>query len=209
MRELPCAVRVGGFGGVDGLVAALGDGGYGRLVDATHPFAARMPHHAAEAAQRAGVSRVRVLRPPWRPGPGDRWDDVDDLAAAARRLGEVGARRVLLTVGRYDLGAFAGFGGEGTRVVVRSIEAPDPEVLPGATVVTARGPFTVEGEAAMLAQHRIDTLVTKNSGAAATAAKLAAARDAGVRVVMVRRPEPPPGPLVESVGDALDWVAGA
>ena len=97
-------------------------------------------------------------------------------------------------------------------MVVRSIEAPDPEALPGTavvTVVTARGPFTVEGEAALLAQHRIDTLVTKNSGAAATAAKLAAARDAGVRVVMVRRPEPPAGPLVESVGEALDWVAGA
>ena len=206
IRGLPCPVRVGGFGGVDGLVAALGDGGFDRLVDATHPFAGQMPHHAAAAAERAGVARLRVLRPPWRPGAGDRWDDVVDLAAAARRLGEIGARRVLLTVGRYDLGAFADLPGEGTRVVVRSIEAPDPEVLRGATVVTARGAFTVEGEAALLAVHEIDALVTKNSGAAATMAKLTAARDAGVRVVMVRRPDPPPGPQVETVDAALSWV---
>jgi precorrin-6A/cobalt-precorrin-6A reductase len=150
---------------------------------------------------------LRVLRPPWRAGAGDRWDVVDDLAGAARRLGEVGARRVLLTVGRYDLGAFAEVG-EGTQhLVVRSIEAPERGVLPGATVVTARGPFTVDGEARLLAEHGIDTLVTKNSGAEATGAKLAAAREAGVRVVMVRRPDPPPGPLVETVDEALDWVA--
>ena len=207
-RELPCAVRVGGFGGVDGLVAALHDGGFDLLVDATHPFAARMPHHAAAAAETAGVPRLRVLRPPWRAGPGDRWDEVDDLAGAARRLREAGARRVLLTVGRYDLEAFAGLpGGNGIRFVVRSIEVPEPLPLAGATVVTARGPFGVEGELRLLAEHGIDTLVTKNSGADATAAKLTAAREAGVRVVMVRRPEPPPGPRVETVDEALDWVA--
>ena len=205
MRELPCAVRVGGFGGVDGLVAALRDGGFDRLVDATHPFAAVMPWHAAAAAERAGVPRLRVLRPAWRAEVGDRWDEVADLAGAARRLGEVGARRVLLTVGRYDLGAFAELA-EGTQLVVRSIEAPDADLVPGATVVTARGPFSVEGEARLLAEQGIDTLVTKNSGAAATAAKLVAAREAGVRVVMVRRPDPPPGPLVETVDEALDWV---
>ena len=206
-RELPCAVRVGGFGGVDGLVAALRDGGFDLLVDATHPFAARMPGNAAAAAERAGVPRLRVLRPPWRVGPGDRWDEVDDLEAAARRLGEVGARRVLLTVGRYDLGAFADLpGGEGIRFVVRSIEVPEPLPLAGATVITARGPFTVAGEARLLAEHGIDTLVTKNSGADATGAKLAAARDAGVRVVMVRRPEPPPGPQVGTVDEAVSWV---
>jgi precorrin-6A/cobalt-precorrin-6A reductase len=205
-RELPCAVRVGGFGGVDGLVRAVRDGGFDLLVDATHPFAGRMPHHAAAAAERAEVPRVRLLRPPWQPGPGDRWDEVDDLAGAARRLGEVGARRVLLTVGRYDLGAFAGLPGDGIRFVVRSIEVPEPLPLAEATVVTARGPFTVAGEAELLAEHGIDTLVTKNSGADATAAKLAAAREAGVRVVMVRRPVPPAGPLLETVDEALSWV---
>jgi precorrin-6A/cobalt-precorrin-6A reductase len=194
---------------VDGLVAALYDGGFDLLVDATHPFAGRMPHHAVAAAERAGVPRLRVLRPPWRAGPGDRWDEVDDLAGAARRLTEVGARRVLLTVGRYDLGSFADLPGrEGILFVVRSIEVPEPLPLADATVVTARGPFTVDGEARLLAEHRVDTLVTKNSGAHATAAKLTAAREAGVRVVMVRRPDPPPGPVVETVDEALDWVAG-
>jgi precorrin-6A/cobalt-precorrin-6A reductase len=206
-RELPCAVRVGGFGGVDGLVAALHEGRFDLLVDATHPFAARMPQHAVSAAERAGVPRLRVLRPPWRAGPGDRWDEVDDLAGAARRLTEAGARRVLLTVGRYDLEAFAGLPErEGTHFVVRSIEVPEPLPLVDATVITARGPFTVGAEAKLLASHRIDTLVTKNSGADATAAKLAAAREAGVRVVMVRRPDPPPGPVVETVDEALSWV---
>jgi precorrin-6A/cobalt-precorrin-6A reductase len=114
---------------------------------------------------------------------------------------------VLLTVGRYDLGAFAGLPGEeGITFVVRSIEVPEPLPLPGATVITARGPFTVAGEARLLAEHGIDMLVTKNSGADATAAKLAAARDAGVRVVMVRRPEPPSGPQVGTVDEAVSWV---
>lgn len=205
---LPCPVRTGGFGGVDGLVAELRRGGYGALVDATHPFAATMPHHAAAAATAAGVPRVRVLRPPWVPGPGDDWEEVPDLAAAARRLDEIGARRVLLTVGRYDLAAFAP-GGE-RDYVVRSIDAPDPSVLPGAavTVIAARPPFDLAAEAATLAEHRIDTLVTKNSGAAATAAKLAAAREAGVRVVMVQRPPAPAGPVAPTVEDALSALAG-
>jgi precorrin-6A/cobalt-precorrin-6A reductase len=205
---LPCPVRTGGFGGVDGLVAELRRGGYRALVDATHPFAATMPHHAAAAAAAARIPRVRVLRPPWVPGPGDEWDEVPDLAAAARRLDEVGARRVLLTVGRYDLGAFAPGGAR--HYVVRSIEAPDPSVLPAArvTVIAARPPFDLAAEAATLAEHRIDTLVTKNSGAAPTAAKLEAARDAEVRVVMVQRPPAPAGPVVPTVEDALSALAG-
>jgi len=203
---LPCPVRVGGFGGVDGLVAELRRGGYAVLVDATHPFAATMSHHAAAAAAETGVRRIRLLRPPWRPGPGDAWDEVADLAAAARRLDEVGAGRVLLTVGRYDLATFAPGGDRA--YVVRSIEAPDAAVLPGATVVTARPPFAVAGEVALLREHRIDTLVTRNSGGAATAAKLVAARDEGVRVVMVGRPAPPPGPLLDSVPAALSALAG-
>src|SRR5262245_16078590 len=164
MRELPCAVRVGGFGGVDGLVAALRDGGFDLLVDATHPFAAVMPWHAAAAAERAGVAQLRVLRPEWRAAGGGRWAGAAAPAGAARRLGVVGRRRVLLTVGGYDLEAFGRVGGGDTHFVVRSIEAPDPDVLPGATVLTARGPFTVDGEARLLAEHGIDTLVTKNSG---------------------------------------------
>ena len=202
---LPCPVRTGGFGGAEGLAAELRARGHALLVDATHPFAARMPGHAARAAAAAGVPRLRLVRPPWRPGPGDDWVAVADVVAAAAALGDLGARRVLLTVGRQELAAFARVEAD---LVVRSIDPPDPRVLPGAAVVLARPPFSEAGEAALLREHRVDVLVTRNSGGAATAPKLAAARAAGVRVVMIGRPAPPPGPVAASVGEALAWVAG-
>lgn len=205
---LPCPVRTGGFGGAAGLADALRAGGFGLLVDATHPFAAVMPHHAAAAAAEAGVPRLRLLRPPWRPGPRDRWDEVDDVDAAAARLVQVGARRVLLTTGRGRLAPFAGLPAAGVEVVVRSIEPPDlPAGLAGATVVRDRGPYDVATESALLREHRVDALVTRNSGGTATAAKLAAARDAGVRVVMVRRPPQPAGPSAETPEEAAAWVS--
>jgi precorrin-6A/cobalt-precorrin-6A reductase len=205
---LPCEVRTGGFGGPDGLAHALRDGGFHALVDATHPFAGVMPHHAAAAASAAGVPRVRLVRPPWRPAAGDRWHDVDDLTAAAAALARVGARRVFLTTGRLELAPFATV--PGVHFVVRSIEPPDPVPWPAAvsTVVLARGPFTVDDELALLRAHRIDTIVTRNSGGDATAAKLTAARALGTRVVMVRRPAPPPGPLAATPEAALRWLDG-
>lgn len=202
--ELPCPVRIGGFGGVPGLVAALGDDHHDLLVDATHPFAARMSHHAAAAASIAGIPRLRLLRPPWQPVDGDHWHRVADLAAAARKLEELGARRVLLTVGRMSLAPFAHL--KGMQLVARSIEAPDPLVLPGVTVVVDRGPFDVGSESALLHDHAIDVVVTKNSGGAATSAKLVAAHQAGVSVVMVDRPPTPAGPLVETPAEALTWI---
>jgi precorrin-6A/cobalt-precorrin-6A reductase len=111
---------------------------------------------------------------------------------------------VLLTTGRQELAPFAGC--TSVHFVVRSIERPDPLPLPGATVVTARPPFTVDDEVALLRAHRIDTLVTKDSGAPAAAAKLEAARHLGVRVVVVDRPNPPPGPVVATVEEAVRWV---
>jgi precorrin-6A/cobalt-precorrin-6A reductase len=202
---LPCPVRTGGFGGAEGLAAALRDGGHALVVDATHPFAAAMPGHAARAAAAAGVPRLRLVRPPWRPVPGDDWVAVPPIAAAAAALDRLGSRRALLTVGRQELAAFAGVG---AGLVVRSIDPPDPALLPGAAVVLGRPPFAEAGEAALLAAHGVDTLVTRNSGGAATAPKLAAARAAGVRVVIVERPAPPPGPVAETVDEAAAWVAG-
>ena len=200
----PCPVRVGGFGGVDGLVRALVDDRYDLLVDATHPFAAVMAHHAAAAAQRAGIPRVRLLRPPWEPGEGDDWVDVSDRREAAEALVALGSQRVLLATGRLDLGAFASV--DGIHFVTRSIERPDPMPLADATVVLARGPFDVAGELALLSEHRIDTLVTKNSGGSATAPKLEAARASGCRVVMIARPPQPVGPQAATVAEAMAWV---
>lgn len=200
------AVRVGGFGGVDGLVDHLRADGVDLLVDATHPFAARMPHHAAAAAGRVGVPRLRLLRPGWAEQDGDRWHRVPDLAAAAAELAARDARRVLLTTGRLELAPFAGLADRGVHVVTRSIEPPDPMPLVDATVVLARGPFSVDEERALLREHRIDTVVTKDSGGDATIAKLVAARELGVPVVLVDRPAPPGGDLVGTVAAAVAWV---
>lgn len=201
---LPCPTRTGGFGGVEGLSHHLRAEGYHLVVDATHPFAGVLPHNAATAAVAAGVPRVRLIRPPWRPGPGDQWTEVADLAAAATALPRLDAHRVLLTIGRLQLALFAGV--PRMHLVVRSIEPPDPLPLPDATVVLERGPFSLDHELALMRHHDIDTLVTKNSGGDATVAKLAAARRLGIRVVVVCRPPAPPGPVVETPEEALRWI---
>ncbi len=198
----PCPTRIGGFGGVEGLVRELRRGAYDLLVDATHPFASCMPGHAADAATIAGIPRLRLLRPGWRPGPSDRWDEVETLDAAASRLEETGARRVLLTTGRQELMPFAGL--VDTHFVVRSIDPPGPLPLADAISIVARPPFSVETETELLRSHRIDTLVTKNSGG--DRAKLVAARKEGVAIVMVRRPAGVAGPHVTTAPEALRWI---
>ncbi len=200
----PLPVRVGGFGGAEGLAAFLRDGGFDGLVDATHPYAVGISRNAVVAAGMAGVALLRVARPAWVAGPGDRWVPVASLEAAARCLGAV-PRRVFLTVGRKELGAFAD-GATRHSYVVRSVDAPEAGVLPGAVVVVARGPFTMEGELALLRAHGIEVIVTKNSGGAATAAKLEAARVLGVEVVMLERPGEAGGESVADVAGVLGWL---
>ncbi|MET7683802.1 cobalt-precorrin-6A reductase [Streptomyces sp. NPDC005423] len=198
--ELDGEVRIGGFGGTHGLAAWLRERQVDALVDATHPFAESITANAVQAAAATGIPTVVLRRPAWTPGPGDRWHPVPSLAAAADALPALG-RRALLTTGRLGLAAFAHL----TRVhfVVRSVEPPEPPMPPDVQLLLARGPFTVAGEAALLREHRIDVVVTKDSGGAATAAKLTAARDANLPVVVVRRPPLPDG--VRAVPD----VAGA
>jgi precorrin-6A/cobalt-precorrin-6A reductase len=198
-------LRVGGFGGPDGLSAFLLDQSIDLVIDATHPFAAIMPFNAAQACRRSGVPLLKLYRPPWTPRPGDRWTSVADLGRAAARLVERGARRVLLTTGRQELEPFRAL--RGVSFVVRSIEPTDLAGFDDATALLARGPFVVEGERALFRAHGFDTLVTKNSGGSATAAKLEAARDLGVDVVMVDRPPVPVVPLVASVSEARLWVS--
>ncbi len=176
---LPGAVRIGGFGGIDGLVAHLRAEPVAAVVDATHPFAARMPHHVAAACSTAGVPRLRLLRPGWTAGPGDRWQRVPSLDAAAASVVASGARRVFLTTGRQELAPFAAL--VDVWFLVRAIEAPDPQPLARATVILDRGPFAVEDERALMAAHAIEVVVTKDSGGTATAAKLTAARDLASR----------------------------
>jgi precorrin-6A/cobalt-precorrin-6A reductase len=196
----PGDVRIGGFGGAAGLADFLRAHGVDRLVDATHPFAARIGLNAAEACNAAGVPRLRLLRPLWQRQPGDRWTEAGSLAEAAGLLPPRG--RVFLSVGGRDLDAFAGLD---HWFLVRSIEPPE-HGLAGAHWVFARGPFGLEDELALLREHAIEVLVTKASGGAATYAKLVAARQLGLPVIMVRRPPPPPGLVVGSVAAALEWL---
>lgn len=199
---LPGAVRSGGFGGPDGLAEMLGRDAISHLVDATHPFAARIGRHAADASGRLGVPRVRLLRPPWFPMPGDRWHEVGGVDEAAALLPGL-ARRVLLTTGHEGLGIFGRV--PGIELVVRSIERPQ-DLPAGAVWIGARGPFRLADELALLRAEQIDLLVSKQSGGAATYAKIAAARQIGLPVVMLRRPEPPEGPIVPTVDAALAWL---
>lgn len=202
--EVAGDLRVGGFGGAAGLAAYLEAEAIGLVVDATHPFAARMAANAARACAEAGVPRLKLLRAPWRADPGDRWHEVADTAAAARAVGESG-RRVFLSVGRQDLSAFASL--EDIWFLVRSIEPlGSPSPLSGAEVIHGRGPFTETAEIALLKGHRIDLLVSKNSGGEATYAKIAAARTLGLPVVMIARPPAPAGEAVATVDAAAAWV---
>ncbi|MFF1516531.1 cobalt-precorrin-6A reductase [Streptomyces sp. NPDC058305] len=195
-------VRTGGFGGADGLARWLREHRVDVLVDATHPFASGITANAARAATATGVPAVVLRRPGWQAGPGDRWHEAGSLTEAAALLPGLG-RRVFLTTGRLSLAAFAHL--SGPHFLVRSVEAPDPPLPPDTEVLLARGPFTLDDERALLLRHRIDLLVTKDSGGAATSAKLTAARDLALPVVVVRRPPLPDG--VSAVADVPSALA--
>jgi len=206
--EVPGDLRVGGFGGAEGLAAWLRERRVDAVADATHPFAGTITANAARAAAATGVPLVVLRRPGWRPGPGDRWHPVPSLAAAADLLPRLG-RRVFLTTGRLGLAAFAHL--TEPHFVIRSVEPPEPPLPAHTDILLARGPFTVADETALLRDHRIDVLVTKDSGGAATSAKLTAARDLALPVVVVQRPPLPAGVTpaadVPSALHALDALA--
>ena len=198
----PIPHRVGGFGGEAGLISWLDQNRIELMIDATHPFARRMSRHASNAARALHLPFLAILRPAWSAVPGDRWTVVDSMEQAAVRLGTV-PRRVFLTIGQQELAPFAG---TPHHCVVRSIDPP-AALPPNADLILARGPFDEANERALLAIHRIDVLVTKNSGGAATSAKLAAARALGIEVVMVARPPEPDGPTAPDAAAALAWLS--
>lgn len=199
----PIPVRIGGFGGASGLAAHLRQQRIAALVDATHPFAARITENALEAARQTGTPSIAIVRPPWRRQDGDRWHPVPDMAAAADALGAA-PRRVLLTIGQQELAPF--IRAPQHEYLIRSVEPP--ESLPqNAKFIAARGPFAEADERALLLDHAIEVIVTKNSGGAATEAKLTAARTLGIEVVMVDRPALPAGlEAVRTVPAALGWL---
>lgn len=190
-------VRSGGFGGADGLAAYLRDEHVDLLIDATHPYAAQISANAAQAARVAGVPIFALRRPGWVPVEGDRWTQVDGVGDAAQALGAA-PRRVLLALGRQEVAAFEA--APQHHYLIRSVDPVEPKLaVPDATYLLARGPFREVEERALLERHRIDAVVSKNSGGEATYGKIAAARALGIEVVMVRRPFLPDVPAAETV----------
>jgi precorrin-6A/cobalt-precorrin-6A reductase len=202
---LPGQVRIGGFGGPTGLAAYLEEHGVDRVIDATHPFAARISTAAREACEAVAVPRLILRRPPWQRHPLDRWIEVEGMEAAAGIVARIG-RRAFLTIGAGEIAAFSAV--TGVRFLVR-LAAPPRRPLPlrFCEVIVGRGPFALADERHLIARHAINVLVCKASGGTATEAKLVAAREFSLPVVMVRRPPPEPGEAVETVAAALDWLA--
>ncbi|ESY10454.1 cobalt-precorrin-6x reductase [Mesorhizobium sp. LNJC386A00] len=190
-------VRSGGFGGADGLAAYLREAGIDLLIDATHPYAAQISANAAQASRLTGVPILALRRPGWKPVDGDRWTQVDTTGDAVHALGST-PRRAFLALGRQEVAAFEA--APQHHYLIRSVDPVEPKLaVPDATYLLARGPFREADERALLEEHRIDGVVSKNSGGEATYGKIAAARALGIEVVMVRRPILPEVPSAETV----------
>jgi precorrin-6A/cobalt-precorrin-6A reductase len=197
-------VRIGGFGGADGLAGWLTAQEVRAVVDATHPFAQRISASAAAASAQTGTPLVSLVRPAWTAREGDIWHQAGSVDDAARLLPGLG-RRAFLTTGRQELAAFAPLAE--MWFLIRCVDPPSEPLPPASEVILARGPYHAGAEAALMRAHRIDVLVTKNSGGELTAGKLQAARDLRIPVVMVRRPPLPPDvPRAASAAEAESWL---
>lgn len=201
--------RVGGFGGIDGLVRYLQAQRITQVIDATHPFAAQMSRHAISACAALGIPLLAMERPAWQASPGDQWLHVADMDAAARALTSA-MQRVFLAIGRKQLAAFAPRAAQ-HHFVLRVIDRTDEDLpLPASSyeLLIARGPFALEDERVLLQRHAIDCIVSKNAGGADTYAKIAAARELRIPVVMVDRPQLPARTRCETPQQAMQWLEG-
>lgn len=198
----PVPTRIGGFGGAAGLADYLGERKIDLLIDATHPFAMQMSRNAALAAAETGVAFFALSRPAWQRTDGDRWTDAGSVADAVGKLGS-GGRRVFVALGRQELAPLST--APHHSYLVRSVDPVDPPLpLPDVRYVQARGPFEFAAERDMLSGEGIEAILAKNSGGSATYAKIAAARELGIEVLLVRRPERYGVRTVETVLDAVD-----
>ncbi len=200
----PVPVRVGGFGGAEGLANYLVSERIDALIDATHPYAHVISANAVAAARRSGVPLVALRRPPWVAVSGDRWIEVSDVREAMHALDQT-PRRVFVALGRNELAPFCN--APQHYYLIRSVDPVDPPLpLSHVGYVTGRGPFSEAEDRGLMAEHRIDVVVAKNSGGPATYGKIAAARALGVDVIMLRRPAAPDGAAVATIEDAIAWL---
>jgi precorrin-6A/cobalt-precorrin-6A reductase len=203
----PVPVRRGGFGGAAGLAGYLMTERIDALIDATHPYASVISANAVAGARNAKVPHVALRRPPWIAIAGDRWIEVSEAADAMRAIGPT-PRRVFVALGRQELAPFSE--APQHHYLIRSVDPVDPPLpLPHVIYVTARGPFSEADDRALMTKQRIDVVVAKNSGGTATYGKIAAARALGIEVIMLRRPPEPEAPAVETIDDAVAWLAHA
>lgn len=197
-------VRVGGFGGAAGFRAYLASRGITAVLDATHPFAARISERSARICAEAGLPYALVQRPPWMPQEGDRWQMIDREEEAARHIAP--GSTVFLATGRQTLDRFANL--EACHLICRQIDPPDRDFPFGnGRFLVGTPPFSVAQERELFAELAVDWLIVKNAGGAASATKLTAARELGLRVAMIERPGLPDAPVMRSAEEALAWVA--
>lgn len=203
----PLPLRIGGFGGVAGLRAYLRAEAISHVIDATHPFAAQMSRNAHAACQAEGLPLVALTRAPWVAQDGDVWQHVPDMAGAAQALGGA-AQRVFLAVGRMHLADFATQPQH--HYLLRLVDPPKGAMpLPKTDCVIARGPFSIEGDLALLKRHKIQCVVSKNAGGTGAYAKIEAARRLGLPVIMIDRPTLPARRELTSAAEVMAWVAHA
>ncbi|WP_135505050.1 cobalt-precorrin-6A reductase [Roseovarius aestuariivivens] len=203
-RPLGLPTRVGGFGGDDSFRRYLRSAGITAVLDATHPFAHRVSHRTARICIEENIAYCQVLRPPWVPQPDDNWTLIDSEEEAAEHIAP--GSTVFLATGRQTLQRFANLGH--CRLICRQIDPPDgPFPFPNGAFLVGRPPFSEEDEAALFRWLGVDWLIAKNAGGAVPYTKLAAARRLGLRVAMINRPPQPDALRVETVTEALDWVA--
>ena len=205
IRQQPVAMRIGGFGGIEGLSRYLREQNITHVVDATHPFADQMSRHAIAACADCNIPLLALSRPPWQPQSGDRWHHVADLAAAVSYLDQE-QRRVMLAIGRMYLPLF--YAHPQHHYLLRLVDPPEaPLDFPSHQAIISRGPFSLAGDKQLLQDHKIDLIISKNAGGTGAYAKIEAARDLGIEVVMIDRPELPERAEVHSPEDVLDWLA--
>lgn len=199
----PLPMRIGGFGGVAGLCQYLRENGITHIIDATHPFAAKMSQNAIEASLACGVQLLTLERAPWQAIAGDDWVHVADMAGAVAALPDTPAR-VFLAIGKQNLETFSAKPQH--HYLLRLVDPPSDVFLPQTRIIIARGPFDFAGDTALLRDHQITHVVAKNAGGVGAAAKINAARALGLRVIMIDRPTLPPRQIAVTVPQVLAWL---